>query len=140
MWLWYALFSAIFAALVAVFGKLGLKGVDTTLATTVRAVIMAAILLVTSFSLKKFVGFSVTSFTGRDWLFIILSAVAGALSWIFYFSALKEGKASSVAALDRLSIVFVIVFAALFLGEGFGVKALIGACLIVAGAVLIVLQ
>lgn len=139
MWFWYAFFSAIFAALVAVFGKLGLKGVDTTLATTVRAVIMAGILLLTSFSLKKFVGFSFASFTGRDWLFIILSAVAGALSWIFYFSALKEGKASSVASIDRLSIVFVIVFAALFLGESLGVKALIGACLIVAGAILVVL-
>jgi transporter family protein len=140
MWLWYALFSAIFAALVAIFGKAGLKGIDTTLATTVRAVVMAAILLVASFSLKKFDGFSFSSFTGRDWLFIVLSAVAGALSWVFYFSALKSGNASSVAALDRLSIVFVIIFATLFLGEGLGVQALAGAFLIVAGAVLIVLQ
>ena len=139
MWFWYAIFSAAFASLVAIFGKLGLKGVDTTLATTVRAVIMAGFLLITSLFLRKFEGFSLTSFTGRDWIFIILSALAGALSWIFYFSALKEGKASSVATIDRLSIVFVIIFAALFLGEEFGVKSLSGAFLIVAGAILIVL-
>ena len=139
MWFWYAIFSAVFASLVAIFGKLGLKGVDTTLATTVRAVIMAGFLLITSLFLRKFEGFSLTSFTGRDWIFIILSALAGALSWIFYFSALKEGKASSVATIDRLSIVFVIIFAALFLGEEFGVKSLSGAFLIVAGAILIVL-
>ena len=139
MWFWYAIFSAAFASLVAIFGKLGLKGVDTTLATTVRAVIMAGFLLITSLFLRKFEGFSLTSFTGRDWIFIILSALAGALSWIFYFSALKEGKASSVATIDRLSIVFVIIFAAFFLGEEFGVKSLSGAFLIVAGAILIVL-
>ena len=139
MWFWYAIFSAVFASLVAIFGKLGLKGVDTTLATTVRAVIMAGFLLITSLFLRKFEGFSLTSFTGRDWIFIILSALAGALSWIFYFSALKEGKASSVATIDRLSIVFVIIFAAFFLGEEFGVKSLSGAFLIVAGAILIVL-
>ena len=100
---------------------------------------MAGFLLITSLFLRKFEGFSLTSFTGRDWIFIILSALAGALSWIFYFSALKEGKASSVATIDRLSIVFVIIFAALFLGEEFGVKSLSGAFLIVAGAILIVL-
>jgi transporter family protein len=140
MWFWYAIFSAVFASLVAIFGKMGLKGIDTTLATTVRAVIMAGFLLITSLSLKKFDGFSFSSFTGRDWVFIILSALAGAISWIFYFSALKEGKASNVATIDRLSIVFVIIFAALFLGEELGVKSLAGAFLIVSGAVLIVLQ
>lgn len=140
MWFWYAIFSAVFASLVAIFGKMGLRGIDTTLATTVRAVIMAGFLLITSLSLKKFNDFSFSSFTGRDWIFIILSAVAGALSWLFYFSALKEGKATSVATIDKLSIVFVIIFAALFLGEELGVKSLAGAFLIVAGALLIVLQ
>jgi len=140
MWFWYAIFSAVFASLVAIFGKMGLKGIDTTLATTVRAVIMAGFLLITSLSLKKFDGFSFSSFTGRDWVFIILSALAGAISWVFYFSALKEGRASSVATIDRLSIGFVIIFAALFLGEELGAKSLAGAFLIVAGAVLIVLQ
>lgn len=140
MWFWYAIFSAVFASLVAIFGKMGLRGIDTTLATTVRAVIMAGFLLITSLSLKKFNDFSFSSFTGRDWIFIILSAVAGALSWLFYFSALKEGKATSVATIDKLSIVFVIIFAALFLGEELGVKSLAGAFLIVAGALLIVLR
>ncbi|TSC55064.1 MAG: putative membrane protein [Parcubacteria group bacterium LiPW_30] len=140
MWFWYAIFSAVFASLVAIFGKMGLRGIDTTLATTVRAVIMAGFLLITSLSLKKFNDFSFSSFTGRDWIFIILSAVAGALSWLFYFSALKEGKTTSVATIDKLSIVFVIIFAALFLGEELGVKSLAGAFLIVAGALLIVLR
>ena len=126
--------------LVAIFAKLGLKDVDSTLATTVRALIMSGFLVLVSFFLKKFQGFSINSFSSRDWLLIVLSGVAGALSWLFYFFALKYGLASRVAAIDRLSIVFVIILAALFLGETFGWKTGLGAILMAAGAILITIK
>lgn len=137
MWVVYAVFSAVTAALVAIFGKLGLKGVDSTLATTVRALIMGAFLLVVSALLGKFQGFSLRTFSQRDWILIALSGVAGATSWLFYFLALKAGLASAVAAIDRLSIVFVVLLAALFLGESLTWKAALGALLVVSGVLLI---
>jgi len=140
MWLLYAFLSAITAALVAVFGKIGLKNIDPTLATAVRSIIMAGFLVITSFFLRKFQGFSLDSFSSRDWLWIILSAVAGALSWLFYFVALKTGLASKVVVIDRLSLVFVLVLAAVFLGESLGWKSVLGGTLMVAGAILISLK
>ena len=121
MYLFYAFLSAITAALVAIFAKMGLKGIDPTLATTIRSLIMAGFLILTSLFLKKFqahqIVASFNSFSSKDWLLIILAGVSGALSWLFYFFALKYGLASKVVAIDRLSIVFVVVLAALFLGE-----------------------
>lgn len=140
MWLFYAFLSAIFAALVAIFAKLGLKNIDTTLATTIRAVIMSAFLLVISFFLKKFENFSFGVLASRDWLLIVFAGIAGALSWLFYFFALKYGLASRVAAIDRLSLIFIILFAAVFLGEAFGWKSALGAILMVIGAILITLK
>lgn len=140
MYLLYAFLSAITAALVAIFAKLGLKGIDPTLATTIRSLIMAGFLALASLLLKKFQGFSFNSFSSRDWLLIFLAGVSGALSWLFYFFALKYGLASKVVAIDRLSIVFVIILAALFLGEAFGWKTVLGAVLMVSGAILITLK
>lgn len=140
MWLLYAFLSAIFAALVAIFAKLGLKNIDTTLATTIRAVIMSAFLLVISFFLKKFENFSFGVLASRDWFLIVFAGIAGALSWLFYFFALKYGFASKVAAVDRLSLVFIVLLAALFLGEAFGWKTIFGASLIVIGAILITIK
>ena len=140
MWLIFAFLSAITAALVAIFGKMGLKGIDSTLATTIRSIIMAAFLVLVSFSLKKFQGFSLHSFGSRDWILIILAGIAGALSWLFYFFALKTGLATKVVVIDRLSLVFVIILAAIFLGESFGWKVVLGALLMIAGAIIITLQ
>ena len=140
MWMLYAFISALFAGLVAVLGKLGLKNIDPTLATTVRAFIMAGFLGITALTLKKFQGFSIASFTGREWAYIALSGVAGALSWLFYFVALKNGTAVMVSAIDRLSIVFVLVFAALFLGEGFTMWKVLGVVCIACGAFLTTLK
>lgn len=137
MWLLYALFAAFFAALVAIFAKLGLKDIDTTLATTVRAIIMAGFLVIVSIFLKKFEGFSLLSFSSKEWLLIALAGIAGALSWLFFFVALKEGVASNVVAIDRLSVVFVVFLAALFLGETLGWQVVLGALIMSAGAVLI---
>jgi transporter family protein len=140
MWLVYAFLSSITAALVAIFGKLGLKGIDSTLATTIRALIMAAFLVIISLFLKKFEGFSMNSFSSKDWLLIALSGIAGALSWLFYFFALKYGLATKVVVIDRLSLVFVIILAAIFLGEALGWKSVLGALLMIAGALLIMLK
>ena len=137
MWLFYAFLSSITAALVAIFAKLGLKGVDSTLAPTIRSLIMAAFLIIVSLFLKKFEGFSINTFTSKDWLLIALSGIAGALSWLFYFFALKYGLATKVVVIDRLSLVFVIILAAIFLGEALGWKSVLGALLMVAGALLI---
>jgi len=137
MWLVYAFLSAITAALVAIFGKLGLKGIDSTLATTIRSLIMAGFLIITSLLLKKFEGFSLHSFGSRDWILITLSGVAGALSWLFYFLALKYADAPKVVAIDRMSIVFVVLLAAIFLGNALGWKSVLGALLMVAGAIMI---
>lgn len=139
MWLLYAFLSAGFAAAVAIFGKLGLKTIDPTLATTLRAIIVAGLLLVVSLTLKKFDGFTFSALSGREWTYIILAGVAGALSWLFYFTALRDGSAGAVSAIDRTSIVFVVILAALFLGEAFTWKIGIGAALIALGALLITL-
>lgn len=138
MWIGYALLSAIFAAAVAILGKIGLKNVDSTLATTIRAVVMTIFLLGAATVLQKF---SLIKTVGSQTLtFIIFSGVAGALSWIFYFLALKNGPATGVAALDRLSVVFVIILAAMFLGEALTLKSVSGLILLVLGALLLVLK
>lgn len=138
MWIVYALMSAIFAAAVAVLGKIGLKNVDSTLATTIRAVVMAVFLVGAATMLQKFS--LIKTVENQTLLFIILSGVAGALSWLFYFFALKYGPASGVAALDRLSVVFVVLLAALFLGEAMTAKTAIGLLFIVGGALLLVFK
>lgn len=132
-WISFAFLSAVSAAFVAIFGKIGLAGVDTTVATTVRAAVMATFLIMVTASLGK-VGL-VASLPGKAITFIVLSGIAGALSWLFYFFALKHGPAAAVAALDRLSVVFVLVLAALFLGEGITWKTGVGAVLVTAGAI-----
>lgn len=135
MYLLFALLSAIFAALVAVFGKIGLGKVDTTLATTLRAIVMAGLLILASLTLKKW---DLSQITTKAYLYIFLAGLAGALSWLAYFFALKLGPATSVSAIDRLSVVFVILFAALFLGESLTVKSVLGGLLIVLGAILLI--
>jgi len=139
MYVLLALLSALTASLVAIFGKLGLKNVDPTIATTIRSLIMAGFLVIVSLFLKKFENFSLNLFTSKDWLLIILAGISGALSWLFYFWALKFGPASHVAVIDRLSLVFVILLSALILGEVFNLKVFLGMILIVIGAILIVL-
>lgn len=140
MWIVYAFLSALTAALVAIFAKLGLKNIDSTLATAVRAVIMGFFLVSVAFAFRKFDGFSFASFTGKEWILIVLSGIAGALSWLFYFFALKTGTATQVVAIDKLSVVFVVILAVIFLGEVLTWKMALGALFMTAGAVLMVLK
>lgn len=138
MWIWYAVGSAVAASLVAIFGKIGLKDVDPTLATIIRGVFMAIVLVVAGLLFRKFEGFTIASLSGKAWIFIMLSALAGALSWVLYFIALKLGPASAVAVVDKFSVVFVIFFAAMFLGESLTIKSILGVILTVIGALLII--
>lgn len=133
-WIWLGLLSAASAAAVAIFGKLGLKGVDTTLATAVRAVVMAVLLVVAAFQTGALAGLSALG--SGTLVYIVLSGLAGALSWFFYFWALKIGPATGVAAMDRLSVVFVLILSAIFLGESLTWKTVLGAIFITAGALL----
>ena len=114
-WLIYSLLSAIFASLVAIFGKIGISKIDPTLATTLRSIIMAVTLIIISSLSNKFS--QINSVSIKSWTFIILAGFAGAISWIFYFLALKSGNATNVAAIDRLSVVFVFIFALTYTGE-----------------------
>ena len=139
MWIFYALLSALTAALVAIFAKLGLKHLDSTLAATIRGVIAVLFLVAVSLFLGKFEGFSASSLSSREWILITLAGISGALSWLFYFVALQKGAATDVVAIDKLSIVFVVLLAAIFLSEGLEWKSLTGAVLVVGGAILIAL-
>ena len=138
LWIIYALLSAAFAALVAIFGKIGIQNIDSTLATSIRAVVMAGFLVIVSLLLRKFQ--LLNTIHSKALVFIILSGLAGAMSWLFYFFALKHGPVTGVAALDRLSVVFVLIFALLFLGQKFTWVSAIGAALITAGAILMTLK
>ena len=138
MWIGYALLSAVFAAAVGILGKIGLKDVDSTLATTIRSVVMAVFLLGAATMLQKFS--LIKTVSSNTLTFIVFSGIAGALSWLFYFLALKHGPASGVAALDRLSVVFVVILAALFLGEALTLKSGMGLVFLVIGALLILVK
>lgn len=131
----FALIGAGFAALVAIFAKIGLEGVDTTFATTLRAIVMAVFLIVVALGLGKFDLGNLPP--GKALFFIALSGIAGALSWLAMFAALKLGPAPGVSAIDRTSVVFVLIFSILFLGTQFTWKAALGALLIAAGAILL---
>ncbi len=136
-WSVYALISAVFAALVAIFGKIGLKDIDSTLATTIRSVVMALFLVGVSLSLGKFS--FLHTFNSKALIFIILSGLAGAISWLFYFFAIKYGTVSGVVAIDRTSVVFAFILAVLFLSEAFSWQKALGAALVAFGAILVAL-
>lgn len=134
-WVVLGLLSAAFAALVAIFGKIGLKDVDPIGATAVRSAIMAIVVVTVAATSGRLAGLE--GISNRAWTMIALSGFAGAASWLAYFAALQIGQAGGVSALDRLSVVFVVVLAGLFLGEGLDLTKLLGAALVVAGALLI---
>jgi transporter family protein len=137
MWWIYALFSAVFAALTAIFAKVGIKGVDTNLATAIRTVVI----LVLAWGIVLFRGSpNIAGLTKTNWIFLILSGVATGLSWIFYFKALQLGKVEQVAPLDKLSVPLAILLATIFLGEKLTLKDSIGAFLIISGTFVLILK
>jgi len=139
-WIIFALLSAVAAALVAIFGKIGLQGIDTTTATAVRAVVMALFLVAVVIVLGRLNDVGKILANNKALLYICLSGLAGAISWLFYFIALKGAKVYQVVPIDRMSVVFALIFAFLLLGERISLKAAIGAALIVAGGILVALS
>ncbi|WP_314588910.1 EamA family transporter [Paenibacillus terrigena] len=135
-WLVYALGSAVMAALVSIFGKIGLKGVDSNTATTIRAVIMMLFLLGVLLFQGKISQIGDVLANKKAMLFIVLSGVAGALSWMFYFIAIQKGDVSKVAPIDKLSVVLAVAFALLFLGEKLSLWGGIGIGLIAIGVLI----
>ena len=136
MWWAYALLSAFFAALTAVFAKVGIKGVDSDLATAIRTVVILVIAWLIAF-VKGSVG-TIGSLSKQNFLFLGLSGIATGLSWIFYFKALQIGKVSQVAPVDKLSVALAIILSVLFLGEALTWKNAIGAVLIIAGTLVLI--
>jgi transporter family protein len=139
-WLIYALLSAVTASLVAIFGKIGLKDIDANSATAIRAVIMALFLLGVVVVQGKVSQMGDILTQKRAISFIVLSGVAGALSWLFYFLALKYGKVSQVGPIDKLSVVLAVVLAFFFLGEKISWMNAAGVVLIAAGAIMVALK
>jgi transporter family protein len=138
-WLPFAILSAITAALVAIFGKIGIKDIDPNVATTIRIIVMFFTLLAVVILTGKLNEIPSVIRNTNALFYIIISGIAGALSWLFYFVALKLGQASQVAPIDRLSVVFVIIFAFLILGERISLRALSGVALMSIGAILVAL-
>ncbi|MDX9892882.1 MAG: EamA family transporter [Patescibacteria group bacterium] len=137
IWLFYALGAALFGGLIPIFSKIGLKNLDTNTATAVRALVMAVFLIGVVVFQGKTNQLPIIFANHRALLFIVLSGIAGAISWLFYFLALKFGTVYQVAPLDRLSLVFAIVFAVILLGEKLNWTSGLGAIIMVIGAVLI---
>jgi len=134
-WLLWSIFSAIFAALTAILAKLGVAGVDSNLATAVRTTVV--LVFAWGVALATCPASALLDLPRRTWTFLILSGLATGLSWLCYFRALQIGPASKVAPIDKLSVVLVILFAALFLGESLTWKTAVGGALIAAGALVI---
>ncbi len=136
-WLFYALLSAACAALIPIFGKKGMKEIDSNLATTVRSIIMTLFLVVVCSSMG--IWSKVQSLHGRAVAMIVLSGVAGALSWLFYFRAIQVGEVSQVAPIDKLSMPLAVLLAVIILGDRPSGLNWVGIALIAAGAYLAVL-
>ena len=136
MWWIFALLSAFFAALTAIFAKVGIKNVNTDLAIAIRTIVI----LILTWGIVFFRGGTNTfnTLTKYNWLFLILSGITTGLSWIFYFKALQLGKVSQVAPVDKLSLALVIIFSVVFLGETLTLKTVIGAGCIITGTLVLV--
>ena len=137
-WLLWSLLSALFAGLTAILAKVGVEGVNSNLATAVRT----SVVLVFAWGVVFATGHvgALAGFSKRTWLFLALSGVATGLSWLCYFRALQLGEASKVAPIDKLSVVFVLIFAAAFLHEPLTSKTVLGGLLIAAGALVLAVK
>ena len=136
MWWLYALLSAVFAALTAVLAKVGMRGVDSSLATAVRTVVVLVLAWAVVYFQHGLGG--LTQLSRQNWLFLGLSGGATGLSWLFYFRALQLGPVSKVAPVDKLSVALAILLSVLFLGEKLTWQTGLGAGLILAGTLVLI--
>ena len=137
MWLVFALLSAIFAALTSILAKVGIEGVNSNLATAIRTGVVLLMAWGMVFLTNTQGGIS--GISPKSWLFLILSGLATGASWLCYYRALQIGEASKVVPIDKLSVIFTLVLAFVFLHEQFTPKSLIGCVLVGAGTLLMVL-
>ena len=137
-WFYWALLSAVFAALTAIFAKIGIKGVDSDLATLVRTAIILVVLATFVWLAGKWS--NPLLLPQRTWIFLTLSALATGASWVCYFRALQMGEASKVAPVDKFSLVLVAIFAFTFLGERPSLREWAGIAMVGGGVVLLALK
>lgn len=137
MYILYALLGAVMASAGTIFAKLGLKGVDANLLTAIRGIVMAIIVTVAALSFGKVSITALQSLSSRQWLFVVLSGLGGALSWIFFYHALAIGPTVAVTVIDKLSIVLTAIFATFVLMEGITLQAGIGLGLVFIGTLLV---
>lgn len=137
MWFVFALLSAVFAALTSVLAKVGIDGVNSNLATALRTCVVLAMAWLMVFITHAQSG--IGSIGRKSWVFLILSGLATGASWLCYYKAIQMGSVSKVAPIDKLSVVITIILAVVFLHEDFTAKSAIGAALITAGTILMVI-
>ena len=137
MWLLFALLSAVFAALTSILAKVGIEGVNSNLATAVRTVVVVGMAWFMVFVTGAQKG--IAQISKKSWIFLILSGLATGASWLCYYRALQLGEASKVVPVDKLSVVITLALAFVFLHESFTVKSAVGAALITAGTLAMVL-
>lgn len=137
MYIIYALLGAVMASAGTIFAKLGLKGVDANLLTAIRGIVMALIVTIAALSFGKVSMTALQSLSAKQWIFVILSGVGGALSWLFFYQALAGGPTVAVTVIDKLSIVFTAILAMVVLSEGLTVQAGIGLLFVFLGTLLV---
>ena len=137
MWAVFAFLSAVFAALTSILAKVGIEGVNSNLATAVRTVVVLAMAWGMVFITNTQDG--IMGISKKSWIFLILSGLATGASWLCYYKALQAGEASKVVPIDKLSVVITLILAVIFLHENINVKSIIGALLITAGTLCMVL-
>ncbi len=137
MWWIYALLSALFAALTAVFAKMGVTNMSSNLATAIRTIVI--LLVAWSIVLAKNEVKGIATLSRQNLIFLVISGITTGLSWVFYFKALQLGKVSQVAPVDKLSVALTILLSVVFLKEVLTIKMLAGALLIIAGTIVLIL-
>lgn len=137
MWLLFAAGSAVFAALTSILAKVGIDGVNSNLATAIRTVVV----LVMAWGIVFLTGghSGISAISRKSWLFLILSGLATGASWLCYYKAIQMGSVSKVVPIDKLSVVITLILAFVFLHEEFTIKSAVGAVLITAGTLIMVL-
>ncbi|MDE5994837.1 MAG: EamA family transporter [Oscillospiraceae bacterium] len=137
MWFWFALGSAVFAALTSILAKMGIEGVNSNLATALRTVVVVIMAWGIVFLTNAQSG--IFDISKKSWIFLILSGLATGASWLCYYKALQNGEASKVVPIDKLSVVITLVLAFIFLHEKLTVKSAVGCLMIGVGTLLMVL-
>lgn len=137
MWWLFALLSALFAALTSILAKIGIEDVDSNLATAIRTVVVVGMSWLMVFVTNAQSG--ITNIGKKSWIFLVLSGLATGASWLCYYKAIQIGDVSKVVPIDKLSVVFTLVLAFIFLHEEFNAKSLVGCILIAAGTLFMVL-